>query len=125
VIGGIQRFNAILKLKRSKKAVVQTRRCLVYGKGLQRSAALSLARQHNECNQIQRVTTFPEIAASCRRLLLEKFGSGQLDDENSRMPNIPRYNSTPYREFKQECLSFLVSTQMVSVEIFLLSLDRS
>lgn len=86
----------------------------MYGKGLQRSATLSLARQHNECNQIQRVTTFPEIAASCRRLLFEMFGSGECDDADAQMPDIPRYNSTSYREFKQECVTFLVSTQIVS-----------
>ena len=86
----------------------------MYGKGLQRSATLALARQHNEYNQIQRVTTFPEIAASCRRLLFEQFGCGEVDDVDANMPNIPRYNSTIYREFKQECLAFLVSTQIVS-----------
>ena len=87
---------------------------MVYGKGLQRSAALTLARQHNEYNQIQRMTTFPEIAASCRRLLFERFGSGEIDDDDAKMPDTPRYNSTMYHEFKQECLTFLVSSQIVS-----------
>ena len=29
------------------------------------------------------------------------------------MPDIPRYNTNVYREFKRECLRFLVSTQVV------------
>ena len=60
------------------------------------------------------MTTFPEIAASYRRLLFEQFGSGEIDDDDAKMPDIPRYNSTVYREFKQECLTFLVSNQSVS-----------
>ena len=28
------------------------------------------------------------------------------------MPDVPRYNTNAYREFKQECLQFLVSTQV-------------
>ena len=29
------------------------------------------------------------------------------------MPDIPRYNTNVYREFKRECLQFLVSTQVI------------
>ena len=65
-------------------------------------------------NQIQRVTTFLKIAASCRCLL---FGSGELNNTDAQMPVIPQYNSTSYHKFKQECLTFLVSTQIVVYSI--------
>jgi len=96
--------------------VINSRRCVVYGSGIGRSAALILARQHNEYNQIQRVTTFPELAASCRRLLFTEFGPELVDGSESPMPEIPRYNSQGYRAYKRECLMFLVSSQIVSVK---------
>ena len=69
---------------------ITTRKCAIYGKGMTRPAALVLARQHNEFNSIQRCTSFPEMV-------------------------VPKYNSTRYRVFKQECLTFLLSSQIVSV----------
>ena len=59
---------AILMLNSSKKENIESR-CVVYGKDMQRSSALLLASQHNEYNQVQFVTTFPEIPASCRCLI--------------------------------------------------------
>ena len=92
---------------------ITSRKCAVYGSGLSRSALLVLAKQHNEFNQIQRTTRFPEIAACCRRLLFSHFAKGAEVDDGDTMPDVPRYNTNAYREFKQECLQFLVSTQVV------------
>ena len=119
VIGGIQRFNAILKINELGKVSgrkILTRRCSVYGKGLGRSATLLLAKQHNDFNQIQRITTFPEVSACCRRLLFSHFGDpGTVDDGNTLL-SVPRYNSQAYREFKQECVTYLLSSQTVSTQ---------
>ena len=79
---------------------------------------LVLARRHNEINQVQRVTTFPEIAASCRRLLFVHFAKDGNHDE-SYMPDVPRYNTKAYGEFKQECLQYLVSSRVVCVGVLL------
>ena len=114
VIGGIQRFNAISKVNDMDGArKISSRKCAVYGSGLSRSALLVLAKQHNEFNQIQRTTSFPEIAACCRRLLFSHFAQEAEVDDGDTMPEVPRYNTNAYREFKQECLQFLVSTQVV------------
>lgn len=85
----------------------------MYGCGLSQQAALMLARQHNEYNQVQRSTSFGEIAASCRRLLFTHFAPEAVDDVHADMPEIPRYNSQQYREFKADCMALLVSTQIV------------
>ena len=119
VIGGIQRFLAITRVNNNGSRKISSRKCLVYGSGLSRSASLVLARQHNEFNQIQRTTSFPEIAASCRRLCFAHFAPERMDTIDEGMPELPRYNSQPYRAFKQECCNFLVSTQVVSLSLFI------
>ena len=111
MIGGIQRFTAITQVNESRQ--ITTRKCAVYGGGLSRSASLVLARQHNEFNQIQRTTSFPELAASCRRLLFAHFAKKGEVDDGIVVPSVPRYNSQGYRVYKQECLTFLVSSQVV------------
>ena len=93
--------------------MIHTRRCMVYGQALSRAALLLLARQHNECNAIQRVTSFPEVAACCRRLLFTCFGDGVVDNESVHI-EVPRYNSQLYRDYKQECLTLIVNSQIVS-----------
>ena len=98
---------------------IRERKCAVYGKGLTRPAALVLAKQHNEFNKIQRSTSFPEVAACCRRLLFSHFAAGAEDDGVAH-PAIPHYNSQLYRTFKQECLTFLVSSQTVIIVIIAL-----
>lgn len=116
MIGGIQRFTAIARVnERDEGRKITTRKCAVYGSGLSRSASLVLARQHNEFNQIQRTTSFPEIVASCRRLLFSHFAQKEESDDGVAMPNIPRYNTQAYRLYKQECLTFLVSSQVVRI----------
>ena len=121
VIGGIQRFSAIRQLRQKGIRCITNRNyCAVYGNGLSRLATLVLARRHNEINQVQRVTTFPEIAASCRRLLFVHFATSGDHDE-SYMPDVPRYNAKAYVDFKQECLQYLVSSRMVSVYIYMQS----
>jgi len=82
-------------------------------KGMSRNAILRLANQHNEVNQVQRTTSFPEVAATCRRLLFVHFGEG-MEDDGEQMPQIPRYNTQKYRDWKSECLSFLSSPTTVS-----------
>lgn len=93
---------------------IVTRRCAVYGNGLSRSATLMLAKQHNELNQIQRITTFTEVAACCRRLVFSHFAETGAVDDGTTTPTIPRYNSQPYISFKQECVTYLLSSQTVS-----------
>lgn len=65
----------------------------MYGCGLSQQAAMMLARQHNEYNQVQ---SFGEIAASCRRLLFTHFAPEAVDDVHADMPEIPHYNSQQY-----------------------------
>lgn len=118
VIGGIQRFSAIRQLRQKGIRSITRRNCAVYGNGLSRLATLILARRHNEINQVQRVTTFPEIAASCRRLLFVHFATSG-DHDPSYMPDVPRYNAKPYIDFKHECLQYLVSSRVVSACIIM------
>ena len=114
VIGGVQRFTAIAKINESGEGrEIISRKCVVYGCDLSRRASLILAKQHNEYNQIQRSTTFAEIASSCRRLLFSHFAPEGQKDDGSFMPVIPRYNSQKYRDWKVECTAFLVSSQVV------------
>ena len=116
VIGGVQRFKAIQAINLKRPEAINSRKCAVYGSGISIPAALTLAQQHNECNQLQRATTFSEIAGTCRRLLFNKFGPDLDDCPDCKLPNIPRYNSKPYRDFKKECISIIVNTQTVSID---------
>ena len=116
MIGGIQRFTAISKINDGNGRKITTRKCAVYGCGLSRGAALVLAKQHNSFNQIQRITSFPEVAACCRRLLFTHFGEGAEDNCEAEI-EVPRYNKQTYRVFKQECLTYLVSSQMVCYNV--------
>lgn len=113
VIGGLQRFAAINIINDRGERVIQTRKCVVYGNALSASSVLLLARQHNDYNQIQRVSSFPEVAACCRRLLFSHFGTNVMDDENVSL-EVPRYNSQPYRDYKKECVPFITNSQIVS-----------
>lgn len=120
----MQRFKAIAKLNESGERKILSRKCCVYGADMSRQALLTLARQHND--HIQRETTFPEIAASCRRLLFIHFGDEDKSDNGNYMPTIPRYNAEKYKNFKQECLSYLMSPQLVSLlSIYLTQLTIS
>ena len=92
---------------------------MVYGNALSVSSVLLLARQHNDYNRIQRVTSFPEVAAYCRRLLFSHFGDNVVDEENVSL-DIPRYNSQDYKKYKQECVSFIANSQIVSYFLCLL-----
>ena len=95
---------------------IMSRKCAVYSKGLTRLAALVLAKQHNDVNNIQRTTTFPEVAACCRRLLFSHFGGGAEDDGVTH-PAVPHYNSQSYKDFKKECLTVVMSSHTVSVAL--------
>lgn len=114
VIGGIQRYSAICRVNELGGRKISNRKCCIYGHGLARQAALVLARHHNEYNLIQRSTSFAEVSACCRRLLYSHFASEGVTDDGEMEPTVPRYNSTRYRVFKQECLTFMLSTQTVS-----------
>ena len=117
VIGGIQRFNAITRINSSDQPrKITERKCAVYWKDLSRFGALVLARQHNTFNQIQR-PSFPELAACCLRLLWSHFATQNEVDTGTTVLDIPRYNTQAYRMFKQECLKFLTSSQVVSARI--------
>lgn len=114
VIGGIQRYTVILEVnKLTVGRKITTRKCAVYGQGMPRTAALVLAQKHNEFNLIQRSTSFAEVAGCCRRLLFSHFAGGVPDDGVTE-PAVPRYNTAKYREFKQECMTFMLNTQTVS-----------
>lgn len=120
MIGGIQRWSAISKINAMNQLTgrkIVNRKCAVYDKELTRSAALDLARQHNEYNSIHRTTSFPEVAACCRRLLFSHFAGDGVSDDGSTDLDVPRYNKTAYRVFKQECLTFLMSSQTVCMYV--------
>ena len=110
VIGGI---TAIKEVNTLGERVIHTRTCMMYGQALSRVALLLLARQHNECDSIQRVTSFPEAAVCCRRLLLSCFGDRIVDNESEHI-EVLHYNSQSYRDYKQECLTLIVNSQIVS-----------
>ena len=80
-------MKAIEIINNSGDRKICSRKCSVYGDGLSRQLLLTLARQHNDFNGIQRYTTFSEIAASCRRLLFLHFGDDE--DDGNYMPTIP------------------------------------
>ena len=103
VVGGVQRFTAITRLIESGRKKICERRCTIYGAGLSEEAILKVAQHHNFFNQVQRHTTFVEVAATCRRLCFKHFGNGQ-DDDGVFNPVVPRYNTTQYRKWKKECM---------------------
>lgn len=117
VIGGIQRLKAISIVNDQGKRKISSRKCCVYGSSLSRKLLLLLARQHNDYNEIQRETTFTEVAASCRRLLFLHFAKEGMEDDGHYMPVIPRYNHNDYKQYKRECLYYLLSPQLVSVRL--------
>lgn len=80
--------------------------------GFNKESVLFLAQQHNTLNQIQRVTTFPETAAICRRLLSKHFAKGKKDD-GTFSPDVPYYNANSYKEWKADCLLYSVTPRMV------------
>lgn len=112
VIGGVHRFLAILKIHKDDKKKLGSRKCAIYGTGLSRNAILRLANQHNEVNKVQQMTSFAEVAASCRWLLFVHFSEG-MEDDGKQMPTIPRYNSQKYRDWKTACLTYLSSPTTV------------
>ena len=95
--------------------MITQRKCVVYGSELSRICLLVLARQHNEYNQIQRETTFPETVSSCRQLLYSHFAVDNGQDDRTYMPKIPHYNSNTYKAFKSECMTYLHSPRIVSL----------
>lgn len=109
----MQRFKAITLINAKGTRKILSRKCCVYGASLPRKTLLMLARQHNDINEIQRETTFAEVAASCRRLLFLHFGDKNLIDDGEYMPSIPRYNTQKYKEYKQECVAYLHSPKLV------------
>lgn len=124
VIGGVQRYNAILKVNESatdKK--ITTRKCSVYGSGMSNESILTLAQDHNSVNQVQRVTTFPEVAMICRRLLFKHFACEGQEDDGEYSPVVPRYNSNDYREWKRECLLYCVNSKVVSMHSLHIAYD--
>ena len=64
----------------------------MYESGFSHSALLILAKQHNEFNQIQCTTSFPEIAACYRWLLFSHFAWDVEGDGGVNMPDILCYN---------------------------------
>ena len=116
VVGGVQRFTAICRINKvegSRK--ITARRCAVYGQGLSTEAILTIAQQHNQYNQIQRTTTFPEIAAACRRLSFQHFAEEGKCDDGKYDPPVPRYNTQKYRDWKKACMRLCITPQVVGV----------
>ena len=97
-------FRGLRQLEEGARSIL-TRKCVVYGNALSVSSILFLARQHNDYNQIQRVTSFPEVASCCRCLLFAHFGGNRIDEESVCL-DIPRYNSQPYQDYKKECVLY-------------------
>ena len=116
VVGGVHRYLTILKINEGKKKNL-TRKCAIYGSGLSRNAILRLANQHNEVNKMQRATSLAEVAATCRRLMFIHFADDNMADDGSHSPNIPRYNTKKYHEWKPECMEYLSSPATVSSNV--------
>ncbi len=101
---------------------IANRKCAIYGNDIPRTAAMMLAKQHNEFNSIQRSTGFAELAACCRKLYFVHFAmDGVTDDGKTDLPR-ERYNSKKYIAFKQECLALLTTSQIVRSFFFFLSM---
>ena len=116
VVGGVQRFTAICRINEGDGCrKITARRCAVYGQGLSTEAILTIAQQHNLYNQIQRTTTFPEIAAACRRVLFQHFSEEGKYDDGQYDPPVPRYNTQKYRDWKKACMRLCITPQVVSV----------
>ena len=115
VVGGIQRFKAILQLNESGGKKISERRCSIYGAGLSEGVILKVAQHHNYFNQMQRHTTFVEVAAACRRLCFKHFGDGHADD-GTYNPEVPRYNTMQYRNWKKECIQICKTPNVVGVK---------
>ena len=113
----ILKLNSIENLKRPK---ILARSCAVYGSRLTSPAALVLARQHNDFNKIQRTTSFPEVSACCRRIMFSHFALEGETDDGETNPTVPYFNSKGYRAFKQECSTYLLSSQMVCYQLHLM-----
>lgn len=64
------------------------------------------------------------MAGSCRQLHFAHFvQKGEIDD-GVAMLDVPRYNSQAYRAYKQECLTFLVSSQVVHADVMCMVGER-
>ena len=114
VVGGIQRFTAISRLNESGRKEIRERRCSIYGAGLTEEAIIKVSQHHNFFNQMQRHTTFVEVAAACRRLCFKHFGDGHEDD-GTYNPDVPRYNTLQYRNWKKECIHICKTPDVVRV----------
>lgn len=64
------------------------------------------------------------MAGSCRRLLFAHFAQKGETDDGVAMPDVPWYNSQAYRAYKQECLTFLVSSQVVRADVMCMVNER-
>jgi len=73
--------------------------------------SINRGQQHNQYNQIQHSTTFPEIAAACRRLAFKHYAEESMTMENM-IP--PRYNTQKYREWKKDCMHLCITPQVAS-----------
>ena len=84
VVGGVQRFSATTRVMESSKKKISEHRCTIYGTKLFEEAILKVAQKvaqhHNFFNQVQKNTTFVEVAATCHRLCFKHFGNGHDDD---------------------------------------------
>lgn len=117
VVGGVQRFTAITRLMESGRKKISDRRCTIYGAGLSEEAILKVAQHHNFCNQVQRRTTFVEVAATCRRLCFKHFGNGHEDDGLFN-PTVPRYNTMQYRKWKKDCINACQTPNVVCINCY-------
>ena len=116
VVGGVQRFTAICHINEGEGCrKITARQCAVYGQGLSTEAILKIAQQHNLYNQIQRMTTFREIAAACRRVLFQHFSEEGKCDDREYDPPVPCYNTQKYRDWKKACMRLCITPQVVSV----------
>jgi len=64
------------------------------------------------------------MAGSCKWLLFVHFAQkGEIDD-GVAMPDVPQYHLQAYRAYKQECLTFLVSSQVVRADVMCMVDER-
>ncbi len=95
VVGGIQRYTAITKVNAEGGSRKIHTRCAVYGSGLSQEQILVLAQQHNRFNQVQLSTTFPEIAAACRRPTFLHFAEEDSHDDGLQFHDITHRSTGP------------------------------
>ena len=116
VIGGMQRFNAIMKANETEGERISTRRCFVYSSGLSQGSILAPAPDNTmSIIKYSRSLHFPNLRPPVGDLC---FVILPLDKKMMVILH-QKFLATTLRSTeigKQQCLDTLVSTQVVSIK---------